>query len=160
MAPVTDRDTWWVVVPQVDQNKSVSQKEHTDFRVSYPLGSGGDMAMRARTPYDDPNFGQVVVYWKGPFATEALAKKAQNPKQFSPNPLKDPGQSGTDPLGIDAIGGFFNRLTEPNTWLRVGEFAIGGIILYVGLKAMFPTAVGGVGKAVKKGAKIAPLAAA
>jgi hypothetical protein len=146
--------TWWVVVPQIDQGKTVSQKEHTDLRASYPLGSAGDKAMRARKPYSDPNFGQVVVYWKGPFATEAEAKTAQNPQQFSPNPLKDPGQSGTN------IGDFLSMLTEGNVWLRVGEFVIGGIIIYVGLKAMFPSEVTAATAPIRKAAKIAPIAAA
>jgi hypothetical protein len=38
--------------------------------------------------------------------------------------------------GLAAIGDFFARLTEANTWLRVGEFVAGGLILYVGLKAI------------------------
>lgn len=46
--------------------------------------------------------------------------------------------SGTLPpiSGLAAIGDFFARLTEANTWIRVGEFLAGGIILYVGLKAI------------------------
>lgn len=45
--------------------------------------------------------------------------------------------SGANPLsGVAAIGDFFSRLTNPNTWIRVGEFAAGALILYVGLKAI------------------------
>lgn len=46
--------------------------------------------------------------------------------------------SGTVPQlsGLAAIGDFFARLTEANTWVRVGEFLAGGVILYVGLKAI------------------------
>jgi len=34
--------------------------------------------------------------------------------------------------GLAAIGDFFNRLTQGNTWLRVGEVAAGLLILYIG----------------------------
>jgi hypothetical protein len=67
----------------------------------------------------------------GPHGTDP--KSGAKPPSISDTP--------TDPLGIDAIGSFFNRLTEANTWIRVGEFVIGGIIVYVGLKAMFPSEV-------------------
>lgn len=49
--------------------------------------------------------------------------------------------------GLSAIGDFFNRLTQSNTWLRVGEVVVGVLILYIGLKAT--TAQTPVGNAVK-----------
>lgn len=61
--------------------------------------------------------------------------------------------------GINAIGDFAARLTEPNTWLRVAEVAIGALLLYVSLKAMFPGAVGTVTAPVKTAAKAGSLAA-
>lgn len=57
--------------------------------------------------------------------------------------------------GLEGIGDFFARLTEANTWLRVGEFAVGGILLYIGLKGLFPNAVSTVTAPVKKAAKLA-----
>jgi hypothetical protein len=45
--------------------------------------------------------------------------------------------AGANPLsGVSAIGDFFSRLTNKNTWVRVGEFVAGALILYVGLKAI------------------------
>ena len=44
------------------------------------------------------------------------------------NPVNDLG-------GINAIGDFFNRLTQPNTWIRVGEVAAGLLLVYLGLSA-------------------------
>jgi hypothetical protein len=45
--------------------------------------------------------------------------------------------------GIAAIGDFFNRLTQGNTWLRVGEVIAGLLLLYLGANALFRnTAVG------------------
>ncbi len=40
----------------------------------------------------------------------------------------------TGPLsGLDAIGAFFNNLTNPNTWIRVAKVVVGGVLLIVGL---------------------------
>jgi len=38
--------------------------------------------------------------------------------------------------GIGAIGDFFNRLTQKNTWVRVGEVLAGLLLVWVGLSAM------------------------
>lgn len=35
--------------------------------------------------------------------------------------------------GIDAVGAFFNRLTEGNTWLRIAEGTLGIILIAVAL---------------------------
>lgn len=43
-----------------------------------------------------------------------------------PNPLH----------GLEAIGDFFQRLTQPATWVRVGEVALGGILIYAGVRAL------------------------
>lgn len=40
-----------------------------------------------------------------------------------PNPL----------TGINAIGAFFNKLGESNTWIRVAKVVIGGVMLIVGI---------------------------
>jgi hypothetical protein len=37
--------------------------------------------------------------------------------------------------GVNAIGDFFARLTEPNTWVRVGEVLAGVLLVYLGLSA-------------------------
>lgn len=135
--------TWWVVVPTVDKNSSVSSKEQVDFRVQYPAGSAGDKAMRARQPYNDPEFGQWVAYWKGPYATEAQAKTAQAPAGSPENPVsgavKASGDnpSGTTPLsGIDAIGHFFSNLSQRGFWIRIAKVGIGIVMIVVGLSKL------------------------
>jgi hypothetical protein len=35
--------------------------------------------------------------------------------------------------GLNAIGDFFSRLTDANTWIRVGKVIVGGVLLIVGL---------------------------
>lgn len=37
---------------------------------------------------------------------------------------------------IGAIGDFFHRLTEGETWIRVGEVALGAILIYAGVRAL------------------------
>jgi hypothetical protein len=46
-----------------------------------------------------------------------------------------PGGSGLlSPFkGLEAIGAFFNKLSEANTWLRIGEGFLGVILIAVGL---------------------------
>jgi hypothetical protein len=63
--------------------------------------------------------------------------------------------------GLAAIGDFFNRLTQPNTWVRVGEFAAGALLVYVGLSAAMKgteaqQATQTVTKPVKKGVELLP----
>jgi hypothetical protein len=72
------------------------------------------------------------------------------------NPANDIG-AAANLAGVGAIGDFFNRITEPNTWLRVGEVVVGLLILYIGLKAT--TAQTPVGNAVKSAAAPAKKAA-
>jgi hypothetical protein len=88
-----------------------------------------------------------------PYPTRAAAAGAKTA-------VDKAGQAGTIPglSGIDAVGDFFSRLTEVNTWIRVGEFAVGGLLLYIGLKGLFPTAVGSVTSGAKKAVGIAALA--
>lgn len=49
-------------------------------------------------------------------------------------------------LGTGTIDDLINWLTQGSLWTRVGEFAIGGILLYVGLKAAVSPSGQDVGK--------------
>jgi hypothetical protein len=60
--------------------------------------------------------------------------------------------------GIAAVGDFFSRLSEPNTWLRIAEVAVGGLLIYVSLKAMFPGTVGAAAHSAGTVAKVAAVA--
>lgn len=43
------------------------------------------------------------------------------------------GNKSFTPLaGLDAIGSFFNKLGDPNTWIRVSEFIIGALLIISG----------------------------
>jgi threonine/homoserine/homoserine lactone efflux protein len=55
---------------------------------------------------------------------------------------------------VAAIGDFFNRLTQPNTWIRVGEVIGGLLLVYVGLRATTSgTEAAEIGRGVKSAAK-------
>jgi hypothetical protein len=74
----------------------------------------------------------------------------------TPGGVPGPGNPSVgNPLtGVNAIGDFFTRLTEPHTWVRVGEFIAGGIILWVGLNALLRgTAAGQAIQQTKSGVK-------
>lgn len=45
-------------------------------------------------------------------------------------------ETGTSLAGLSAIGDFFSRLTESNTWLRAGEIALGLLLIAVGVSKM------------------------
>jgi hypothetical protein len=115
------------------------------------------------------------------YSNRLLATQAAN--QYNKNPgaatgaAQDPGiltnPSGnipgsptlSNPLGgINAIGDFFNRLTQPNTWIRVGEVAAGILLVYLGLSATMrgteaQRAVQSVKHAGKKAVEIGAVAA-
>jgi len=66
----------------------------------------------------------------GPFNTKAEAVAYKNTigtqDLHLPNPLH----------GLEAVGDFFNRLSQGQTWVRVGEVALGGILVYAGIRAL------------------------
>jgi hypothetical protein len=64
------------------------------------------------------------------FGTNAAAKA------FISSESSEAGSGGNPLSGVDAIGDFFHRLTEKSTWTRVGEVAVGGILLYAGVRAL------------------------
>jgi|ERR1700689_1651763 hypothetical protein len=57
------------------------------------------------------------------------------------------------------VADFITRLSNKNTWIRIGEFAVGAILLYVGLKAAFPSTVTAVTSVPKTAAKVGGAAA-
>ena len=55
----------------------------------------------------------------------------------------------TNPLDwLSSIGSFFGRLSDGNTWLRVGEFALGAALVVVALSSLLSGT--SVGKTAKK----------
>jgi len=86
---------------------------------------------------------------------DALATGSQPGGPNASNPLAAAAQGAGSPLhGIEAVGNFFNTLTQKNTWIRVGEVLAGLILLYVGLNALAQnTAVGNASQAATQHTK-------
>jgi hypothetical protein len=78
---------------------------------------------------------------------------SQSAAQSYESSEENPYESGSPQNPLDAlgeIGDFFHRLTEGSTWERVGEVAVGVLILWAGIKAM--TTGQSPGQTVKKAA--------
>lgn len=120
-------NTWFVCIDPADKGKATSYLDTVDFRIQVQpndpnyqtLMSGGTINWN----------GQPLIRWQGPFATEAEAQAAQNPQQQSPNPLSDAKTAVGQAIDIN---GFLSLLTSKNTWLRVGEFVLGAMLILAG----------------------------
>lgn len=74
---------------------------------------------------------------RGYFVWFSSRSSAQSFIQEESSPLGSGASDIGNPLsGLNAIGDFFQRLTQKATWERVAEFAAGALILYIGLKAL------------------------
>jgi hypothetical protein len=122
-------------------------------------GSGGNAHAAVYGPYPDvftleQRNGNFVVGKfeiegnQGGYATrlEAQAEANHYNSQGShpPVPLSPANPNtggGSNPLnavmapfkGLEAVGAFFNKLSEANTWLRIGEGLLGIVLIAVGL---------------------------
>ena len=94
----------------------------------------------------------------GPFTTRALAQAEATHLSNTSGLATPPNIAGAVAQGsIPGVSDIAHRLTEQSTWIRVGEFVAGIILLYVGGKAFFPQTVNNVtetGKAIGKAAKM------
>lgn len=84
----------------------------------------------------------------GPYSTRAAAKAVAD--KYNKSHVYTIPSPGNPLSGINAIGDFFNRLTQAQTWIRVGEVVAGGLLLYLGLKAVVTPAGANVGKQTVK----------
>ena len=82
----------------------------------------------------------------GPFSSEAEANAYVTAHKTKPLIGDEiPGTGGTPDLkpdvpnpltGINAIGDFFSRLTNSNTWIRAAKILVGGMLVLVGIAHM------------------------
>ena len=95
------------------------------------------------------------------FATEAEAKSyagavAAGLQQFGGlgGEISSADQNASS-LASDtgSVTGFLGRLEDSNTWIRVAEFTVGAMLIYLGIRALFPSQVSAVTGPVKKVAK-------
>jgi hypothetical protein len=147
---------WWVLITIPATGITPNQKAHA--QVEGPM-----TAAQYQSRFGDPNNG---VNPAGGFSNQLAAQSAANkynanPGQFGVNaPGIAPGVNapglGNPLTGINAVGDFFQRLTQPATWIRVGEFVAGGLLLFIALNAMTRGPVrSATGKTVKSGVRVA-----
>ena len=131
--------TWFVMIPPTYASKSTAEKDLYDFRVQYPAGSQAwnDANAGKILSASESGEGQQLVKWQGPFATEAQAKTAQNPKQQSVNPVNDAVNAAQNSTTIGAFLGpvttFLADITSAHFWERAGQVVLGFILISVGL---------------------------
>lgn len=114
-------------------------------------------------PSTGPRATYAVTGVEGSFKTKAQAERAAKNYSGITNlggvgSGKGIGRLGPDLSALGPIGDFFGRLTEKATWIRVGEVALGGMLLFIGAHAIFrgseaQSAVKSVTRPVKKVAK-------
>jgi hypothetical protein len=124
---------WFVMIPPDYQSKTTAEKNLVDFRINY-TDPKAIAAVQSGTVINGSNYGnggnpqvgEDLIKWLGPFNTEAQAKAAQNPTQQSPNPINDAvnAAQNSDVLGSFNIGSWF---------LRIGEILLGLVLVGVGV---------------------------
>jgi hypothetical protein len=170
-------EAWWVVCPPSEQNSPTVPKDA--IIISTQVGSPFYNTLLNTDHGTVSVKGKQYVRYMGPFLTEQAAQSAvPGPITIGdwvgaaiagamagagnePNPNTSVGTGFAAGSAVDSglnllgpIADFFHRLTEPQTWIRVGEFAIGGMLVYVGIKASTQgTAVGEAARTVTKPAK-------
>ena len=104
-------------------------------------------ARKSWTPWSTYKSGRAMAFFqRGQFAAR---------DKSVPNPGGGPTVSIDDNSSLQNIVDFFKFISDPHNWQRVGMFALGVILLMVGLFKL-----GNMGPVVKKAAKTAAVVAA
>lgn len=134
---------WFVMIPPGDAGKSDTVKRQDDFRVQYKAGSqawkdasAGKVVQGAEGSTGNPQLSLPLVKWKGPYATEDEAKAAQAPLQKPVN--LNPLPAIADATGLSTVAAFLAKLGQAALWLRVGEVALGLVLVAVGVAKLVP----------------------
>jgi hypothetical protein len=137
LAKMQQQNIFATVVGPMSQTQYVSKYGNPSNGVNPSGGFSNKLAAQAAANAYNANPGQA-----GGVNAPGVA-----PGINAPNPL------GTNPLtGINAIGDFFQRLTQPQTWVRIGEFVGGALLLYIGGSAVLRgTATGNAARSAKSG---------
>jgi len=104
---------------------------------------------------DKSQWGEIWTV-AGPYKTKDDALQAIG--QYHGPPPGSTGFQDKPPVGLGglaSIGAFFDKLSEANTWIRVGEVLLGLALIIVGTAKLFANT--SVGKAATKAGKVAAL---
>jgi hypothetical protein len=126
---------WWVI-----------------WTVRGKLNQSAQVVQAAAKPAAKP--GQTVM---GPYPDKAAANAAvQAGGPAGTPPVTGPAPSLNPLSGIAAVGDFFGRLSQANTWIRVAEVLLGAALLIIGLaKLASGTQVGHAAAGLAKKAALA-----
>lgn len=162
---MTPLGTWFVMIPPEYAGKPPAEKELVDLVIQYQAGSqawkdanAGRIVQGAEGNTGNPQVSEQLVRWKGPYATQDQAKKAQNAKQQSPNPFNDLANAAENSSALGAIGqlgNFFSDLTQRNTWLRIFKILAGFGLVLIGIVHLSAKTVSGTAVGAAKAAVLA-----
>lgn len=100
------------------------------------LGSDLSIVEASNESQKEAYESEGVLLW---FSSESAAESYISSEQSI---LGTGGGTATNPLtGINAIGDFFQRLTQKNTWIRIGEGVFAIVLLDLAIKAFTGTSV-------------------
>ncbi len=132
-------NTWFVMIPPSYADKSTAEKELVDFVIQFQAGSqawtdanAGKILSAAEGSTGNPQVGEQLVKWQGPFATQAQAKAAANPQQQSPNPVNDAVNAAENSSAnpFNALSGLHFSWPGADTFLgRALKIVVGGVLL-------------------------------
>jgi hypothetical protein len=105
-------------------------------------------------------FPGKLVFFTSEAAAQAYANSQGGSVAVLPSGVTDAGQAalndaGSAATGLASVPEFLTRLEEPQTWLRVAEVLLGGILLIVAVKGFTDPVTRPVTQGVKSGAKTA-----
>lgn len=134
---------WFVMIPPGYAGKSTAEKQLVELVIQYKNGSqawkdasAGKIIQGAEGSTGNPQVSEQLVRWLGPYPSEALARGAAHPRQFSPNPVNDAVNAAQNATG--GIGAFLAKLGLASTWLRVAEVGLGLLLVTVGVSKIVP----------------------
>jgi hypothetical protein len=137
--------TWFVMIPPGDVSKPTDQKRLHELVIQYQAGSAawkdanaGKVVQGAEGNTGNPQVSEPLVKWQGPYLTEALARGAAKPLQFSPNPVNDAVGAAENSSGLAAVGAFLAKLGTAALWLRIAEVGLGLVLVAVGVAKIVP----------------------
>jgi hypothetical protein len=144
----------WYAFKGYNNNKAVNVSQF-DMAELMPLGFHGyaTEAEADAKPNSVPHFPNPVAALAIPIVNAAI-NDANNARDVSSAPSNAAGAAAGVAVGAvpDVTSGIINFIKQGSIWERVVEVAIGGMLLYVGLKAMTGVSVSSgqsaVGKAV------------
>ena len=105
-------------------------------------------------------FPEKLVFFTSEAAAQAYANSQGGSAAILPASVTGPvgsalNDAGSAATGLASVPEFLTRLEEPQTWLRVAEVILGGILVIVALKSLTDPVTAPVRNTVKSGIKTA-----